>query len=114
VSDDPLRDLTPHSLNAHEVQQRRDVHLAAAEAAAFAVQMPGHNQCDRESAERCGAPHGERHAVAGSEMVERWVASAWLLKGEQLPQNRWPSRSVGVVTILGLNLYFSQSQEKLA
>jgi hypothetical protein len=41
--------------NAHEVLPRRDVHLAAAEAATFGVQMPCHNQCDRESAERCGA-----------------------------------------------------------
>ena len=55
VADDPLRDLTQHSLNAHEVLPRRDVHLAAAEAATFGVQMPCHNQCDRESAERCGA-----------------------------------------------------------
>jgi hypothetical protein len=30
------------------------------------------------------------------EMVERWVASAWLLKEKKLPKNRWPSRSVGV------------------
>jgi hypothetical protein len=77
----PLRDLTQHSLNAHEVLPRRDVHLAAAEAATFAVQMPCHNQCDRESAERCGAPHGERHTRwRYREMVERRVGSAWLLK----------------------------------
>ena len=36
----PLRDLTQHSLNADEVLPRRDAHLAAAEAAPFAVQMP--------------------------------------------------------------------------
>lgn len=66
VADDPLRDLTQRSLNAHEVLPRRDVHLASAEAATFAVQMPCQNQCDRESAERCGAPHGERHPVARS------------------------------------------------
>jgi hypothetical protein len=47
-------------------------------------------------------------------MVERWVASAWLLKEKNLPKSmaieicgRWP-RSWAV------NLWFSQSQEKLA
>lgn len=37
VSDDPLRDLTHHSRNAHEVLLRRDVDLAAPEAATFAA-----------------------------------------------------------------------------
>jgi hypothetical protein len=35
------------------------------------------------------------------EMVERWVASAWLLKEKNFRKNRWPSRSVGVGHDLG-------------
>ena len=100
VADDPLRDLTQRSLNAHEVP-RRDVHLAAAEAATFAVQMPCQNQCDRESAERCGAPHGERHAVARSGDGGALGRFGLAAQGEELPQNRWPSRSVGVGHDLG-------------
>jgi hypothetical protein len=37
VADDPIRHLTQHSLNVHEVLPRRNVHLAAAEAATFAA-----------------------------------------------------------------------------
>ncbi|HYK62451.1 MAG TPA: hypothetical protein VEV85_23635, partial [Bryobacteraceae bacterium] len=47
-------------------EAHRDVHLAAAEATAFAIQMSGDDQCDRESTKRRGAPHRECHALARS------------------------------------------------
>ena len=34
---------------------------------------------DRKPAGRCRAPHLQRHALADADVVERWVASAWLL-----------------------------------
>ena len=96
MADDPLRDLTQHSLNADEVLPRRDAHLAAAEAATFAVQMPCHNQCNRESAERVARRTANVTRWCDREVVERWVAWAWLLKEKNFRKNRWPSRSVGV------------------
>ena len=56
----------PHPAQSQrEVLPRRDAHLAAAEAATFAVQIP------RRAA---------RVLWRDREMVERWVASGWLLK----------------------------------
>ena len=90
VADDPLRDLTQHSLNAHEVPPRRDVHLASAEAVTFAVQMPCQNQCDRESAERC-ASAARRTSRGGA--IGRWWSAGSLRPGYS--RKRTSAKSMG-------------------
>jgi hypothetical protein len=46
-------------------------------------------------------PHGERHAVARSGDGGALGRFGLAAQGEELPQNRWPSRSVGVGHDLG-------------
>jgi hypothetical protein len=54
-----------------------------------------------ESPQSGGAPHGERHAVARSGGGGALGRLGLAAQGEELPQNRWPSRSVGVGHDLG-------------
>src|SRR3954468_2797538 len=56
-----------------------DVQDSEIEAAAVVVQMPGNDERHRESAERGAKATGQCYALAYASMVERWVASAWLL-----------------------------------
>jgi hypothetical protein len=101
VADDPLRDLTQHSLNADEVLPRRDAHLAVAEAATFAIQMPCHNQCNRESAERVARRTANVTRWRDREVVERWVAWAWLLKEKNFRKIDGHRDLWALATILG-------------
>ena len=56
----------------------RNVHFSKSETSALAVQMPGDYQRHRKPSER-GSEGTKCHALAYADMVERWVASAWLL-----------------------------------
>ena len=46
-------------------------------------------------------PHGERHEVARSGDVERWVASAWLLKEQNFREIDGHRDLWALTTILG-------------
>jgi hypothetical protein len=101
VGDDPLRDPTQHSLNAHEVLPRRDVHLAAAEAATLPYKCLAKTNVIESPQSGVARRTANVTRWCDREMVERWVAFGLAAQGEELPQNRGPSRSVGVGHDLG-------------
>ena len=97
-SDDPLRDLTQHSLNAHEVLPRRDVLLAA---------PPSPYKCLATTNVIESPQSGVARRTANvtrwrdREMVERWVASAWLLKEKNFRKIDGHRDLWALATILG-------------
>jgi hypothetical protein len=82
------------------VLPRRDAHLAAAEAATFAVQMPCHNRCNRESAERVRRTANVTR-WRDREVGERWVAWAWLFKEKNFRKIDGHRDLWALATILG-------------